>query len=71
MSVAKKWHRALVAKTDLMIPEMTPETWDWLRANVHSPFELVSVGDGDTLEEDYIQFENYTEFLHFRLRWEA
>lgn len=61
----------MVTTGDLMLPEMTPEIWEWLRQNVRAPFELVSVGDGDPGDEDYIQFENYTEFLHFRLRWEA
>lgn len=55
---------------DLMVPSMTPETWEWLRNNVHAPFELRAVGDDDPFLEDYIQFESYTEFLHFRLRWE-
>lgn len=53
-----------------MVPSMTPETWEWLRNNVHAPFELRAVGDDDPFLEDYIQFESYTEFLHFRLRWE-
>lgn len=58
-------------RDDRMVPAMTPEIWEWMRENVHSPFEMVSVGDGKPLDEDYIQFEDYTEFLHFRLRWDT
>lgn len=67
---AREAHPKLVADSDLMVPGLTDEIWDWLREHVHSKFELVSVGDGQALEEDFIVFEDYSEFLHFRLRWE-
>ena len=67
---ARKAHPKLVVDSDLMVPRMSDEVWDWLREHVHHKFELVSVGDSAHFEEDFIIFEDYSEFLHFRLRWE-
>lgn len=67
---ARAAHPKLVADEDLVVPRLTEEIWDWLREHIHHSFELVSVGDGGPLEEDFIVFEDYAEFLHFRLRWE-
>ncbi len=66
---ARDLHPKLVLDGDLVVPELTEEIWEWLREHVHHEFELVAVGDGDQFEEDFIVFEDYAEFLHFRLRW--
>lgn len=67
---AREAHPLVVVSDDLVVPRLTEEVWEWLRDNVRHPFELVSVGDGGPLEDDFIAFEDYSEFLHFRLRWE-
>ena len=68
---ARLLHPKLVCSGDLLVPKLNDEVWEWLRENVHHEFEVVSVGDGDILDDDFIVFENYAEYLHFRLRWDG